>query len=138
MSRRVCELLKERAKGGTEGRVFTTVNGTPIGKNLRRKLRACLDAAGISRRGVTVHSLRYSFCSWLIQRGASLPAVKDLLGHRDVRMTLRVYTQTMPGDRQKAIALLDRGPAPDESEQQTESRRHASVTQRKGFQLVVA
>ena len=136
MSERVHGLLEERAKSGAEGRVFTTIDGTPIGNNLRRKLRACLKAAGIDGHGVTVHSLRYSFASWLVQRGAPLPAVKDLLGHTDVRMTLRVYTQTLSGDKEKAISLLSRKHG--HPKDGLEPNRHASVTPRKGFQLGIA
>jgi site-specific recombinase XerD len=38
---------------------------------------------------VTPHRLRHSFASEMIRLGVSLPALMQLLGHKDIRMTLR-------------------------------------------------
>ena len=40
-------------------------------------------------RGVCLHSLRHSFASRLVQRGASLPDLQALLGHSSPTMTAR-------------------------------------------------
>ena len=39
----------------------------------------------------TAHSLRHTFASWLLQSGAGLAEVRDMLGHSTLQMTLR-YT----------------------------------------------
>jgi integrase len=48
------------------------------------------DAHKVSRYGrATIHSLRHTFASWLLQRGLSLSEVQALLGHASPTMTAR-------------------------------------------------
>lgn len=56
------------------------------GEHVSRKFRHFLLLAGL--KGFKLHSLRHTFASNLIQLGSSLVAVKDLLGHSDVRTTM--------------------------------------------------
>lgn len=49
---------------------------------------------------VTPHQLRHSFASEMIRLGVSLPALMQLLGHKDIRMTLR-YVQVTQQDLQQ-------------------------------------
>ena len=55
--------------------------------------------AGCSDR-VTPHRLRHSFASEMLRFGVSLPALMQLLGHKDIRMTLR-YLQVTQQDLQR-------------------------------------
>jgi hypothetical protein len=43
---------------------------------------------------VTPHRLRHSFATEMLRLGVSLPALMQLLGHKDIRMTLR-YVQAL-------------------------------------------
>ena len=61
-------------------------------------------AAGIKRLGW--HVLRHTFASHLVMRGASLRAVQDLLGHRDIKQTAR-YSHLSAGTTRAAVMLLD-------------------------------
>jgi site-specific recombinase XerD len=49
---------------------------------------------------VTPHRLRHSFASEMIRLGVSLPALMQLLGHKDIQMTLR-YVQVTQQDLQR-------------------------------------
>jgi site-specific recombinase XerD len=49
---------------------------------------------------VTPHRLRHTFASEMLRLGVSLPALMQLLGHKDIRMTLR-YVQVTQQDLQR-------------------------------------
>ena len=61
------------------------------------------ERAGCSGR-VTPHRLRHSFASEMLRLGVSLPALMQLLGHKDIRMTLR-YLQVTQQDLQREFHL---------------------------------
>jgi len=55
---------------------------------LRHHLAEATRAAGCTSR-VTPHRLRHSFATEMVRLGVSLPVLMQMLGHKDVRMTLR-------------------------------------------------
>ncbi|MSR23391.1 MAG: tyrosine recombinase XerC [Gemmatimonadetes bacterium] len=87
--------LRRREVAGASHRGPLLVNDK--GERLsRRTIQRCvgqlLSAAGESE-GVSVHSLRHSFATHLLDAGADLMAVKELLGHASLSTT-RIYTHT--------------------------------------------
>jgi site-specific recombinase XerD len=60
-------------------------------RTLRSALQQAAQCAGCSAP-VKPHQLRHSFASEMIRLGVSLPALMRMLGHKDIRMTLR-YVQ---------------------------------------------
>jgi len=55
--------------------------------------------------GVSWHTLRHTFASRLLERGADIVTVKELLGHSTINVTMR-YTHTNLGSKVAAVSKL--------------------------------
>ena len=74
--------------------------GTKRGKSmstrqLNRLFHEAADAAGI-KKGVTLHALRHSFATHLLERGTDIRVIQALLGHDKLDTTAR-YTRVATG-----------------------------------------
>jgi len=80
---------------GESGGMFTKTN---------YHFRRAVKRAGIEH--VRFHDLRHTFASHLVMNGVDLRTVQELLGHRDMRMTLK-YSHLAPDHIKKAMEVLD-------------------------------
>ena len=82
---------KKLPNSASRSEVFLTKSGNPLSRNdAWRRLKHWALVVGLPS-GVTPHTLRHSFATHLLQAGADLRAVQEMLGHASVRTT-EVYT----------------------------------------------
>lgn len=85
--------------------VFCRDDGRPLGNGtIKAALKSASKRAGLPM--VYWHTLRHTFASHLVMRGASMKAVQRLLGHSKVTTTDR-YAHLSPETTREAVSLLD-------------------------------
>jgi integrase len=72
--------------------------------DIRKRFHRALQVADIE--GFVFHDLRHTFASHLVMAGVDLMTVKEFLGHKDIKMTLR-YAHLAPDYKRAAISRLD-------------------------------
>ncbi len=87
--------------------VFFSTAGTPLMKrNIYRVFETIMKNAKINTH-LTIHSMRHSFATRLLERGADIKTVSELLGHKSVQITLDIYSHVSANLKKKTISLLD-------------------------------
>ena len=103
LCKQALDALRDRPRNGQY--VFCASDGSLLTHaQTRWPLKRALKNAGL--RHIGWHSLRHSFASHLVMRGAPIKSVQELLGHCSIEMTMR-YAHLSPDVRRDAVKLLD-------------------------------
>jgi site-specific recombinase XerD len=101
-------LYLERGRGALRGgdgeqALFLSKSGRPLGTgDVRRRLRVWCARAGVGA-GASPHTLRHSFATHLLDGGADLRTIQELLGHASLSTT-QVYTRVESARLRSAYA----------------------------------
>ncbi len=110
-------LLEQKLKVGSSDYVFLSTKGSPYKRHdsLKQSFTGACKRANI--QGLRFHDLRHTAATRMIESGASIVAVSRILGHADLKTTMR-YAH--PDDSLKdAVELLTSLPSSTESSQNT-------------------
>jgi integrase len=98
MNNAICKELQDISRNRNGDAIFAQEK-----INLRKNFEAALKRADID--DFRFHDLRHTFASYLVMSGASLIAVQQLLGHKEIRMTMR-YSHLSQDHLQDAVNKL--------------------------------
>lgn len=83
--------------------VFANENGEPYG-DVRKSFATALKRAGIEN--FRFHDLRHTFASHLVMAGVDIRTVQELMGHKDIRMTMR-YSHLSNAHLKEAVKRIE-------------------------------
>jgi integrase len=103
MNRVVKDALKRHPRRLDSPYVFCNANGEPF-RDVDSSFATALSRSGLPH--FRFHDMRHTFASWLVMGGVDVRTVQELLGHKDIRMTMR-YAHLAPDHMQRAVAILE-------------------------------
>ena len=97
------ELLSYNSKINNSKNVFINKNGLPLTRQYFFKIIKYYSIKANINKNISPHTLRHSFATHLLENGAPLIAVKNLLGHESINTT-QIYTHV---NERKLVSVID-------------------------------
>ena len=97
------ELLSYNSKINNSKNVFINKNGLPLTRQYFFKTIKYYSIKANINKNISPHTLRHSFATHLLENGAPLIAVKNLLGHESINTT-QIYTHV---NERKLVSVID-------------------------------
>ena len=97
------ELLSYNSKLNNSKNVFINKNGLPLTRQYFFKIIKYYSIKANINKNISPHTLRHSFATHLLENGAPLIAVKNLLGHESINTT-QIYTHV---NERKLVSVID-------------------------------
>ena len=69
-------------------------------------IKSYVQKAGI-KKDITPHTLRHSFGAHLVQNGADLRAVQEMMGHADISTTMDIYAECAKEKKKEVMTNLE-------------------------------
>ena len=95
-------ILKAYRNGNDGQAVFINSNGCQLG-DIKRSFTTALKKANI--KDFRFHDLRHTFASHLVMKNTDIRTVQELMGHKDIRMTMR-YSHLSNAHLKQAVSRL--------------------------------
>lgn len=100
------ELLRRLSAGASpEAYVLTGKVGVPMDpRTFQYRFKALLVKFGLRDRGV--HALRHSYATRCIEKGVDVKSLSEMLGHADIKTTLRLYVHSSMEHKKRAVQSI--------------------------------
>ena len=109
--RQITDQLEVSDAWTDSGYVFTDASGMPVDPNLAtRAFKKVLATAGLPK--LTIHGLRHTHATILLEQGVNPKVVSESLGHASVATTMDIYSDVLPDMQEKAALAIDAALAP--------------------------
>lgn len=103
LNKQALKVLLDNSRDGDKEKPIFNINAAYT-RPFTKAVEQCGFNDGVvdRRERVVFHTLRHTFASWLVQEGVPIVIVAQLLGHSDLRMTMR-YSHLAPNAAKSAV-----------------------------------
>lgn len=106
LDKRIKEINQMEQPYKDQSLLFPDEMGSPMDdKRPLRRLKALERELGLP--GVTIHGLRHSYATRLLELGEPIQSISKLLGHSSIELTQSVYAHVMESMKIKTVSRLD-------------------------------
>lgn len=103
----LCPLIQDVIDNTEDGDFIFNGERSLSTSSVKHAFNQARHKAGLDDTRVTIHCLRHSHATWLINNGVNIVAVSKRLGHSNIRTTLNEYTHLLKETDSKMMELIN-------------------------------